>query len=118
MSDNKNPTGLPYRPSLAVDDWVIISGQLGLKDGQLVESFEAQTAQMFENLKTRLQEHGLTVDHLVKTTCFLTDLDNFAAFNTLYAEALGEARPARSAVQVARLPFDAEVEIEAWAHKG
>ena len=53
---------------------------------------------------------------VVKTTCFLADLDDFAAFNAVYADAFAEPRPARSAFQVARLPFDALVEIEAWAH--
>ena len=105
-----HPTGLPYRPSIAAGDWVVVSGQLGLKDGVLVEDFAGEVDQVLVNLRSQLEGHGL-----VKTTCFLTALDRFETFNERYAAAFAEPRPARSAVQVARLPLDARVEIEAWA---
>jgi 2-iminobutanoate/2-iminopropanoate deaminase len=115
MSDAPHPTGLPYTPSVRAGDWVVVSGQVGLADGALVEGIEAQTRQALANLADQLAGHGLTMQDVVKTSCFLADLDQFAAFNAVYAEAFAEPRPARSAFQVARLPFDALVEVEAWA---
>lgn len=112
-----HPTGLPYRPSVAAGDWVVVSGQLGLCDGVLVAGFGAEVDQVLANLTERLAEHGLGLADVVKTTCFLADLDQFGEFNEHYAAAFAEPRPARSAFQVARLPFDANVEIEAWAHR-
>lgn len=112
-----NSTGLPYTPAVAAGDWVAVSGQLGLSDGALVAGFAAEVDQVLANLAERLAEHGLGLEHVVKTTCFLADLDQFGVFNERYAAAFPEPRPARSAFQVARLPFDANVEIEAWAHR-
>lgn len=112
---NPNPTGLPYTPSVRAGDWVVVSGQVGLADGALVEGIEAQTRQALANLADQLASHGLTMQDVVKTTCFLADLEHFAAFNGVYAEAFPEPRPARSAFQAARLPLDALVEVEAWA---
>ncbi|MFN8017013.1 MAG: Rid family hydrolase [Acidimicrobiales bacterium] len=112
-----NPLGLPYTPAVAVGDWVVVSGQLGLRDGQLPDGFADEVDQAIANLADRLAEHGLGLQHVVKTTCFLLDLDQFGEFNERYAAALPEPRPARSAFQVARLPLDARVEIEAWAHR-
>ena len=113
-----NPTGLPYTPAVEAGDWVVVSGQLGLRDGALVADFVGEVDQALANLRDRLAKHGLGLEHVVKTTCFLADLDRFGEFNERYAAAFGEPRPARSAFQVARLPFDANVEIEAWAHRG
>jgi 2-iminobutanoate/2-iminopropanoate deaminase len=113
-----HPTGLPYTPAVAAGDWVIISGQLGLVDGVLVADFAGEVDQLLANLAARLAEHGLGMEHVVKTTCFLADMDQFGAFNERYAAAFAEPRPARSAFQVARLPFDASVEVEAWAFRG
>jgi 2-iminobutanoate/2-iminopropanoate deaminase len=112
-----NPTGLPYTPAVAVGDWVVVSGQLGLRDGVLVSDFAGEVDQALANLHDRLAEHGLGLEHVVKTTCFLADLERFGEFNERYAAAFAEPRPARSAFQVARLPFDANVEVEAWAHR-
>jgi len=113
-----NPTGLPYTPAVAAGDWVVVSGQLGLRNGALVADFAGEVDQCIANLAARLAEHGLGLEHVVKTTCFLADLDQYGEFNQHYGAAFGEPRPARSAFQVARLPFDANVEIEAWAHRG
>ena len=110
-----NPTGLPYTPAVAAGDWVVVSGQLGLRDGALVADFAGEVDQCLANLRDRLAEHGLGMEHVVKTTCFLADLDRFGEFNERYAAAFPEPRPARSAFEVSRLPFDANVEIEAWA---
>lgn len=112
-----NPNGLPYTPAVAIDGWVVVSGQLGVRDGALVADFVGEVDQALANLRDRLAEHGLGLEHVVKTTCFLADLDQFVEFNERYAAAFPEPRPARSAFEVARLPFDANVEIEAWAHR-
>jgi len=112
-----SPTGLPYTPAVAAGDWVVVSGQLGLLDGTLVADFAGEVDRALSNLADRLAEHGLGLEHVVKTTCFLIDLDQFGTFNERYASAFPEPRPARSAFQVSRLPFDANVEIEAWAYR-
>ena len=111
------PVG-PYTPAVRAGDWVIVSGQLGISDGALVPGGVAgQTAQAVENLKARLAEHGLTVHDIAKTLCFLTDMDTFTTFNEAYVAGFGGARPARSTIGVAALPFGGAVEIEAWAYK-
>ena len=112
-----SPTGLPYTPAVAVGEWVVVSGQLGLLDGALVPDFAGEVDQVLANLRARLAEHGLGMEHVVKTTCFLVDLDQFGVFNERYAAAFAEPRPARSAVEVSRLPLGGRVEIEAWARR-
>lgn len=76
-----------------------------------------QTCQVLDNLRAVLAEAGLTLQHVVKTTVFIKDLGDFAKVNELYAEAFGEHKPARSTVEVARLPRDVLVEIEAIARR-
>lgn len=108
----------PYSPVVRAGDFVIVSGQGGMKDGALVEGgVAAQTTQTLANLAERLAEAGCTLGDVVKTTCFLTDMDTFATFNTAYAEAFGDHRPARSTVEVSALPAGMAVEVEAWAYK-
>ena len=63
-----NPTGLPYTPAVAAGDWVVVSGQLGLRDGALVADFAGEVDQVIVNLADRLAEHGLGLEHVVKTT--------------------------------------------------
>ena len=110
-----NLTGLPYRASVAAGEWVVVSGQIGLRDGKLVEDFAGEVDQVLANLAAQLAEHGLGMEHVVKTTCFLVDLGQFGEFNERYAAAFPEPRPARSTIQVAALPLGANAEIEAWA---
>ena len=99
-------------------DWIIVSGQLGMKDGAIVAGGVAeQTAQAVVNLKTQLATMDATVDHVAKTLCFLTDMGTFAEFNEAYIAGFGDHRPARSTVGVAALPAGGAVEIEAWAFK-
>lgn len=108
----------PYSPVVRAGDFIIVSGQGGIRDGAIVEGgVAAQTTQTMANLADRLAEAGATLDDVVKTTCFLTDIDTFATFNAAYAEALGDHRPARSTVEVSALPAGMAVEIEAWAYK-
>lgn len=117
MNMPAQPVG-PYTPVVRAGDWVIVSGQLGLDNGALVPGgVAAQTAQAVKNLEGRLREMGLTLKDVVKTLCFLTDMDTFATFNAAYVHGFGDARPARSTIGVAALPFAASVEIEAMAYK-
>ena len=78
---------------------------------------KAQTAQAVENLKGQLASVGATLGDIAKTLCFLTDMDTFAEFNEAYVAGFDGARPARSTIGVAALPFGGNVEIEAWAYK-
>lgn len=111
------PTQPPYTPVVRAGDWVIVSGQLGMKDGSLVAGgVLAQTQQAVVNLKAQLATMGASVNDIAKTLCFLTDMDTFAQFNEAYAAGFGSARPARSTIGVKQLPFGGAVEIEAWAY--
>ncbi len=108
----------PYSPFVRAGDFIIVSGQGGMKDGAIVEGgVAAQTTQTMANLADRLAEAGATLSDVVKTTCFLTDMDTFATFNAAYADALAGHRPARSTVEVSALPGGMSVEVEAWAYK-
>jgi 2-iminobutanoate/2-iminopropanoate deaminase len=107
----------PYTPVVRAGDFVIVSGQGGMLDGVKVEGgVRAETVQTMKNVASQLASVGASLDDVVKTTCFLTDMENFAAFNEAYAEALGDHRPARSTIGVASLPAGFLVEIEAWAY--
>ncbi len=108
----------PYSQAKTRDGLVFCSGQIPLdpQTMQLVEGgIEAQTRQVFRNVQAILAAAGLTLEHIVKTTVFLQDMTEFAAMNTVYAECLGEHAPARSTVEVAKLPLGAKVEIECIA---
>ncbi len=120
MSTSSAPKPLgPYTPVVRAGDWIIVSGQLGTKDGVLVDGgVSAQTSQAVENLKAQLATVGAGLGDVVKTLCFLTDMDTFATFNEAYVGGFGDHRPARSTVGVVALPGPgAGVEIEAWAFK-
>jgi 2-iminobutanoate/2-iminopropanoate deaminase len=111
------PVG-PYTPAVRAGDWIIVSGQLGILDGALVPGGVAtQTAQAVTNLKGHLASMGADIGDVVKTLCFLTDMDTFATFNEHYVAGFGDHRPARSTIGVASLPLGGAVEIEAWAFK-
>lgn len=107
----------PYSPVVRAGDFIIVSGQGGMLDGVLVEGgVAAQTRQTMANVAARLADMGAGLEHVVKTMCFLTDMDTFATFNAAYAEALGDHRPARSTIEVSALPGGMAVEVEAWAY--
>jgi 2-iminobutanoate/2-iminopropanoate deaminase len=110
----------PYAQAIAVDGWLFTSGQIPLTaDGVVVDGgIEAQTRQVMDNLTAVLEAGGASLASLVKCTVFLADMEDFAAVNEVYGEYVGDAPPARSAVQVARLPKDVRVEIEAVARVG
>ena len=108
----------PYTPAVRAGDWIIVSGQLGVKDGALVSGgVAAQTTQAVQNLSEQLASMGATLADVAKTLCFLTDMDTFAVFNEAYVAGFGNSRPARSTIGVAALPLKGAVEIEAWAHR-
>lgn len=108
----------PYSQGIATDCMVYTSGQLGLTpDGKLPETIEEQTRQSLENVKAVLEGAGSSMDKVVKTTVFLKDMNDFAVMNGIYAQYFKEPFPARSAVQVAKLPKDGKVEIEVVAVK-
>jgi 2-iminobutanoate/2-iminopropanoate deaminase len=111
-------SALPYSPLYRAGQWACISGQIGLDADGLVEGFEAQLRQIFANLARLLDEHGVAVEQIAKTTVFLVDMADYAQLNEIYLEFFGEHRPARSAIAVAELPFAARVELEAWAYLG
>ena len=107
----------PYTPVVRAGDWIIVSGQLGLHEGSIVAGgVQAQTEQAIANLMLQLASVGASLGHVVKTLCFLTDLDTFATFNEAYVAGFGSHRPARSTIGVAALPAGGAVEIEAWAY--
>lgn len=112
------PAHPPYTPVVRAGDWIIVSGQLGMKDGALVGGgVPAQTRQAIANLTAQLASMGASLRDVSKTLCFLTDMDTFGTFNEAYAKGFGAHRPARSTIGVASLPFGGAVEIEAWAWK-
>ena len=107
----------PYAQGIIVNNMFYSSGQIPLTaKGELVEGdIEAQTNQVFENLKAVLAAAGSSLDQVIKTTVFMKDMNDFGAMNEVYAAHFGEHKPARSAVEVARLPKDVKVEIEVIA---
>lgn len=121
ISTTKAPAAIgPYSQAIDLGNMVITSGQLPIDPatGAFPEGIQAQTKQSLTNVKSILEAAGLTMDAVVKTTVFLSDMNNFGAMNEVYATFFTEGGyPARSAVEVARLPKDALVEIEVIAVK-
>jgi 2-iminobutanoate/2-iminopropanoate deaminase len=110
--------GAPYSQAIKANGLVFVSGQLSLKPGEKDLSagdIAAQTEQVFANLRAILEASGSSLDRLVKTTVFLQNLDDFAGMNEVYSKYVGDTPPARSTVEVAKLPSGALVEIEAVA---
>ena len=117
-SEKAPKVGGPYSTAVRRNGFVFLSGQIPLdpQTGQLVTgSIEEQTARVLENLGAVLEAAGLSFDDVVKTTVFLKDMGNFARMNAAYGKYFGANPPARSTVEVARLPRDVQVEIEAIA---
>mgnify|MGYP000659995522 CR=1 FL=1 len=118
ISTEKAPAAIgPYSQGIRAGSLIITSGQLPIDPatGTFPDGIQAQTRQSLTNVKSVLEEAGVTMDHVLKTTVFLSDMNNFAAMNGVYATFFEGACPARSAVGVARLPKDALVEIECIA---
>ena len=111
------PVG-PYSQAVKVGDFVFTAGQIAInpQSGELLTgSVEEQARQVFENLKAVLEAAGSSIDRVVKTTIFLQNMDDFARVNEVYAQYFGESLPARSTVEVSRLPKDVKVEVDCIA---
>ncbi len=109
----------PYSQGIKIGDFYYFSGQLPIdpKTNMMPEGIKEQTKQSLENVKGLLESVGLDLSHVVKTTVFLDNMDDFADMNEVYATYFKEPYPARSAVEVARVPKGALVEIEVIAHE-
>ncbi|WP_409343873.1 RidA family protein [Paenibacillus sp. MBLB4367] len=120
IATNQAPAAIgPYSQAIALGNLVFTSGQIPLgPDGQLVEGGIAeQTHQVFRNLQAVLSEAGASFQDVVKATVFLKDMNQFGTVNEIYATYFGDHKPARSTVEVARLPRDVFVEIELIASR-
>jgi 2-iminobutanoate/2-iminopropanoate deaminase len=112
------PVG-PYSPVLRAGDFVYLAGQLGLKEGALVEGgVDAQVRQIFVNAQALLEKAGASLNQVVKCTCFLADMADFPAMNAAYAELFNGHRPTRSTVGNVTMALGATVEIEFTAFTG
>lgn len=109
----------PYSQGMVVGDLVYTSGQIPLnpQTGEMVTEIKAATKQSMENVKAILEAAGSCLENIIKTTIFVKDLNDFAAVNEVYGTYFNENPPARSCVEVAKLPKDAVIEIEAIATK-
>ncbi len=107
----------PYSQAMRIGNMIFTSGQIPLNPatGEMVTEIAAATKQSLENVKAILEVEGATMDNVIKTTVFLSDMNNFVAMNEVYATYFPQNPPARSAVEVARLPKNAVVEIEVIA---
>lgn len=121
IKTDKAPAAIgPYSAGIKAGDFVYVSGQLGVEPstGNFAgETIEAQTKQALENIKAILEAAGCGMEHVVKTTCLMANMDDFAAMNKIYGEYFTSEQPARAAFQVAKLPKAGLVEIEAVAYK-
>lgn len=111
----------PYSQAIATGNLIFCAGQIPLDPttGNLVDGdVTAQTERVIENIKAVLAAGGTTLKDVVKSTVFLLDMNDFAAMNAVYAKHFAAPFPARSTIQVARLPKDARVEIEVIAYRG
>ena len=121
ISTTKAPGAIgPYSQAVEIDNLVYTSGQLGVDPatGELAEGVEAQTKLALENVKAVLAEAGLEMSSIIKSLVFITDMNDFAKVNGVYAQYInGDVLPARSCVQVAALPKGGLVEIEVIAKK-
>lgn len=119
VSSEHAPQALgPYSQALKAGGFVWCSGQIPINPAtQKIDAvtIEDQTRQVIQNLKAVLEKAGSSLSKVVKTTVFIQDMNDFSALNGVYAEMFGAARPARSCVEVARLPKDVKVEIECVA---
>ena len=120
ITTSKAPAAVgPYSLAIQAGNMLFSSGQLGLnpETGAMPEGVEAQTRQSLATIQAILDEAGFAKSDVVKTTVFIRDMNDFAAVNAIYADFFGDTKPARSCVEVARLPRDGLVEIEFVAVK-
>lgn len=120
VQTNQAPQAIgPYSQAIVTNDFIFCSGQIALTpDGEMVEDdIQAQTKQVITNLSAVLQAAGSSLEHVIKTTCYLTDITKFQEFNAIYHQYFGKTKPARATVEVSKLPKGAKVEIEVIAER-
>lgn len=118
ISTKNAPSAIgPYSQGIKVGDMIFTSGQIPVNPatGEIVTEIKAATKQSLENVKAILEEAGSSLDKVVKVVVFIKDMNDFAAVNEVYGEYFSDNKPARSCVEVARLPKDCLIEIEAIA---
>ena len=115
--DGAPPVG-PYSPGIKIGNWLFTSGQGPFDPAtkSIPENFEKQVRLTLMNMKGIIEAAGGSMDNIVKTTVFLKDMDNFTKMNQIYKEFFSTKPPARSCIEVARLPLDIQIEIEAIAY--
>jgi len=120
LISNKAPAPIgPYSQAIGFENLIFTSGQIALDtEGNIVSTeIEEQTKKVLDNLRFILEDNGSSLDHVIKTTVFLKDMMDFNSMNEIYKSYLGKYPPARSTVEVSRLPKDVRVEIEVIAYK-
>lgn len=120
ISTDKAPAAVgPYSQAIEANGFLFCSGQIGLDPvtGLMKETLEEQSTQIFENIDAVLAEAGVDKNHVIKTTIFIKNIDDFSKVNDMYATYFGEHKPARSTVEVSNLPKGAIIEIEVIAVK-
>lgn len=118
LHTDKAPAAVgPYSQAIQVDNLIFTSGQIPLNaEGELVnDDIQSATRQSLDNIVAILENAGSSLDKVVKTTVFLTDMSNFGPMNEIYAEYFGDHKPARSCIEIGALPKDSIVEIEVIA---
>ena len=119
ISTNKAPQAIgPYSQAVRFDNLLFVSGQIPIepKSGEILKgNIKEQTKQILENLNSILTTGGSSLSNVLRTTIFLTNLKDYAAVNEMYAQFFEESQPARSTVQVSKLPMDVQIEIDAIA---
>lgn len=121
IKTTKAPAAIgPYSQGIAIDNLLFTSGQIPIipETGELAEGVEAQAHQAIKNLSMIVKEAGAEMSDVIKTTVFIKDMNDFAKINEVYAQYFTEPYPARSCVEVARLPKDVQIEIEAIVKLG
>jgi 2-iminobutanoate/2-iminopropanoate deaminase len=117
ISTDKAPAAIgPYSQAVRFGNLLFVSGQIPLdpQSGEIVEGdIEAQTRQVMENLKAIIESTGMNLQNVLKCSCFLSSMDHFVKFNSVYDEYFNESLPARETVEVGRLPKDVLVEVSA-----
>ncbi len=108
------PVG-PYSHAVKAGDFVFVSGQIPLKNGEIPENFEDRARTVIENVRAILNSCNLDLENVVKATVYLTDLSKFEEFNRIYAEYF-QHKPARAVVEVKKLPKNADIEMEVTAY--
>ena len=109
----------PYSQGIRIDNLIFTSGQIAInpETGEIPESIEEQTKQVLENIKSILEASETNINNVIKTTVFLKDMNDFEKMNSIYETYFINEKPARSAIEVSRLPKDVKIEIEVIAHR-